>query len=260
MIRVTNTPNLTGITISGDFDDLDGLVDALYAITITDFEPDLTKKDLRLLNISLRVLGLAYDVRHAAQGDREVYTEPNAIQQHHLARLGSDFPTTNARFACNILYPESILMNMAMNELVMHRMLKLAKSRYEYDAPTDQAVTADRAIAVIRLFQSCCSDAIGEVLSKPSLTRWRNIVYDRLTDVAQIAHPFVDSWNLRYLKMDRETRAKKLGTITKRLAEYRYDSENMEYRRAIDEFVEEHGCAESDVRFDGLDYPEQIEW
>ena len=263
MIRVTSTPNLAGVTISGDFEDLDALVDALYQVTVSDHDEDLDKKSRRYLNISIRALGLAYDVRHAAQGDREIYTEANGIGERHAetrADAVQPLPRSNVRYACNVLYPEVILVTMALNDLVKHRMLRLAKTRYGFEAPLDKAVVNDRAISVIRLFQSVFVEAISKVLTKASFTRWRNIVHDRITDVVTITHPFVDTWNLRYLDMDREERPKKLLTITKRFAEHLYDKENRAYRRAIDEAVKEYGCAETDLRFEGLQYPQEIDW
>ena len=38
MIIIKNTENLAGVSISGDVYDLDKLVDALYTITIDEFE------------------------------------------------------------------------------------------------------------------------------------------------------------------------------------------------------------------------------
>lgn len=55
MLRVTNTENLTGVTISGDFNDLYQLVDALHEITNNDFGEELHKSSRRYVNISLRV-------------------------------------------------------------------------------------------------------------------------------------------------------------------------------------------------------------
>lgn len=37
-------------------------------------------------------------------------------------------------YSCNVLYPEMILVMMALNELVKHRMSRLAKSRYSFEA------------------------------------------------------------------------------------------------------------------------------
>jgi hypothetical protein len=129
MIRIANTPNLTGVTINGDYDDLTALVEAIHQLTVSDFDEDLDKSSQRFLNISLRVLGFAYDVRHAVQGDREVYTEANGLSEWHAeawAEAGRTLPRENLRYACNTLYPESILNVMALNDLIEHRMSRLA--------------------------------------------------------------------------------------------------------------------------------------
>jgi hypothetical protein len=49
-------------------------------------------------------------------------------------------------------------------------------------------------------------------------------------------------------------------TITKRFAEHLFDREDRGYRRAIEEAIEEYQCAEQDLHFNGLEYPEEIEW
>lgn len=53
MIRITNTPSLTGVTISGDFYDLFNLVEAFHEITIDEF----TEKHRSYIEISTRVPG-----------------------------------------------------------------------------------------------------------------------------------------------------------------------------------------------------------
>jgi len=60
--------------------------------------------------------------------------------------------------------------------------------------------------------------------------------------------------------MSRETRVKKLLTVTRRFAAYRTDKENIEFRRAVDQAVVEYRCDESDLRFPHLQYPDEIEW
>jgi hypothetical protein len=249
MIRVTNTEHLAGITISGTHDDMDQLVDAMHAITANTMDAELEKRLVPYINISLHVLGITYDIRHAAMGDREILRESNGID-------GEDV----TRYACNVLYPEAILVVMALNELTALRMRKLSQSRYDFEAPFHKDVVWDRTILSIRLFQSSVADAVGQVLTPASFTRWRNIVHDRHMSVHRITHPFVDTWNLRYLDMAPGTRAKKLLTVTKRFAEHETDPEDLSYRRAIDDAMQEYGWAEEDIRFSGLDYPEEIEW
>lgn len=212
------------------------------------------------VNISLRVLGLTYDIRHASQGDREIITQENGIADFHLETHKKIVPRHNVYFSCNILYPEMILNMMALNELIQLRIRRLIKSRHLYNAPFDKRVAWDKTIAVVRMLQTAFQEAVSQVLGTPSFSRWQNLIHNRYIDIYRITGPFIDSWNLKYLKMNKEERAKKILTVTKRFAEYREDPENAGYRRAINQAMEEHHCAESDLHFNGLDYPEEIEW
>jgi len=259
MIRVSNTENLAGVTIAGDFYDLEQLTDALHDIAVNEMD-ELDKMSESYVNISLRVLGLCYDIRHASQGDRAIFTEENGIADFHLEAHEKIVPKRNVYFSCNILYPEMILNMIALNELIQLRISRLVKSKYQYDAAFDKRVAWDKTIAVIRLLQSAFQEAVSEVLTKPSFSRWQNLIHNKYIDIYRITGPFVDSWNIKYLEMTREERSKKILTVTKRLVEYRRDPENAAYRSAIDQAMYEHGCSEEDLRFDGLDYPEEIDW
>ena len=64
MIKIENTQNLTGVKISGSYDDLYELVEAIYKISIDEF----SDKHKEYINVSTRMLGLSYDIRHAYQG------------------------------------------------------------------------------------------------------------------------------------------------------------------------------------------------
>ena len=259
MIEVTNTENLGGVTISGDLYDLEQLVDALHDITIDDRE-EVDKQSRRFINISYRVLGLCYDIRHAAQGDREFLMRENGIHEHHQEKQKGILPRQNIYFSCNYLYPEMIFVVIALNELIRLRTAKLVKSKYRYDAAYDKKVVWDETIAVIRSFQAAFQKALSGVLSPASHSRWLNMVTNPYIDIARITNPFIDLQNIQFIKMTREQRSKKLLTITKKFCEYQNDPENWAYRRAIDKAVSEHGWTEADIHFEGLDYPEDIDW
>jgi hypothetical protein len=259
MIEVANTENLTGVTISGDFYDLDQLVNALYEITISDME-EVDRKSERFINISYRVLGICYDIRHASQGDREIFTLRNGITDFHKETRGMIVPSHNVYYSCNILYPEMIINQIALNELIQHRIAQLVKPRYAHDAHLDKKIIWDQSIAVIRILQSAFQKAVSEILSKPSFTRWMNLVNDKHIGIYNITNPFVSSWNLKYIEMSKEERQKKLVTVTKHLVEFYKDTENQNYRTAIDDAIRDRGWYEPDIRFEGLEYPEEIEW
>ena len=86
MFRVTNTKNLLGVTIHGDYDDLNDLYDAIYHNSTYYYEkqagyydrirndrPDLKMQMTHEIEIQEArhncVLGLCYDIRHAYMGD-----------------------------------------------------------------------------------------------------------------------------------------------------------------------------------------------
>ena len=67
MIKVRNTPQLAGITILGDYEDLNALYDAVSRYSrffLNHQDNDYAENCLECL------LGLCYDLRHAYQGDR----------------------------------------------------------------------------------------------------------------------------------------------------------------------------------------------
>ena len=80
MISIKNTANMTGDTISGDYDDLYNLVDAFHHITISEYDD----KHQQYVETSTRVLGLCCDIRHAYQGGREVELVDNHMTEEKL--------------------------------------------------------------------------------------------------------------------------------------------------------------------------------
>jgi hypothetical protein len=260
MIRIKNTEQLTGVSISGDFNDLDAVVDAIYALTVSDMDEDLNRKTLPYMNISTRVLGMCYDIRHAAMGDREVFVEENGIEEIHMRFHEERFPRENVYYSCNILYPEMILNAMALNDLIDLRMDKLASSSTRYYPASDPKVMGDRHIAVIRLFQSAFYDAVASALSTQSMARFRKQVLTNYHGIHRIKDPFVDEQNIDWLKLSRESRVKKINSVTKRLAEFLFEPKHQMYAEQLARGAKEHQCDESDLRFPHLEYPEVVRW
>lgn len=85
MIKITNTPNLLGIAIHGDYEDLKALHIAMS--DYLDFYFDHMKEP-GAYNCYETILGLCYDIRHAYQGDRNIESiENNAENISQLASL-----------------------------------------------------------------------------------------------------------------------------------------------------------------------------
>ncbi len=161
MITITNTENLAGVTISGDQNDLEALVDAFYAVTI---EEDDTKNRAFYDN-STRVLGVCYDIRHAAMGDRDIVLVENGMDRDLMTAHKKITPEHNVQYAVNYLYPEMIFVVSALNELMELYMRKNSKPKSDYCVALNKNVIWDTHIATLRAFQAAFSTCVRETLT-----------------------------------------------------------------------------------------------
>lgn len=146
MIELTNTPNLMGIEIKGDYNDLNELYDALSKITdlyVTQSRQNLEKQE-KAGEITKQIaengwryyqdfedcmLGLNYDIRHAYQGDRGVTYEENGadsigrmaeciyeVDGDAIEKERKKGQAGNLYFTVQILYPWAIyyLLNLSV--------------------------------------------------------------------------------------------------------------------------------------------------
>lgn len=256
MITIKNTENLVGVSISGDFNDLDRLVEAFYTITIDEF----AEKNKRYLNISNRILGLSYEVRHALQGDREIELVENGMDEEKMKFHSIITPRSNVYYKCNYLYPEMFFVVLALNELVRVRIKELTKTKYIYNEALDKNVIWDETISVIRSFQAQFTKCLKEVLTPVSFSRWLKFMNSDYIYIEDIKDQYLDMLNIKYIHMSKEKRLKNLNTIAKRIIEYSNDSEYCEIREVIIQGAKDYGCHEADIRLKGIEYPDEILW
>jgi len=256
MLKINNTENLTGVTISGDLNDLKKLIDAFYEITVDEF----SEKYANYVDISTRVLGLCYDMRHAMQGDREVELVENGMDEDKMKFHSIITPTNNVYYKCNYLYPEMFFIMLALNKLVKLRIRELTKSKYAYNNALDKNVIWDDTIATIRTFQAEFVKCVKELLTKASFSRWLKLMNDDYINIEEIAGQYVDLYNIKYINMTKEKRLKNLTKIAKKIAEFSYDAEHQEIKEVVAEAAKENSCSEGHIRIKGIEYPEEIEW
>ncbi len=256
MLKMKSTDNYAGVTISGDFNDLESLVDAFHEITIDEF----SDKHVKYIDMSTRVLGLCYDVRHAMQGDRDVELIDNGMDEDKMRFHSVITPKHNVYYTCNCLYPEMFFIMLALNELVKLRITELVKSKYGYNDALHKKVIWDKSIATIRNFQAEFMECVRNVLTEASFTRWLNIMNSDYINIEDIAHQYVDVYNIKYINMTRDQRLKNLSKIAKRIIEFNADGEHREIKRVVKEAAIKYGCSEGNIRLKGIEYPEDIVW
>lgn len=256
MLSIKSTENLAGVTISGDYNDLYNLVDAFHMIAV--YED--TIKNQRYVEMSIRMLSVCYDVRHAYQGDREVELVENGMDDSKKKSFGVIASKKNVYYKCNVLYPEMFFNMLALNELVKLRIKEISKIKYIYDEVFSKNVIWDDTIATIRSYQAAFAKCVKETISDSSFTRWLKIMNDEIIGYETIATQFLDVVNLQYIDMTKENRLKNLNKIAKRLAVYYADEEHNEIKSIVVSAAKARGCSSDNIKLSGTEYPEEIVW
>lgn len=256
MITVKNTLNLTGVTISGDFDDLYNLVEAFHEISINEY----AERHQQYIRISTRLLGICYDIRHAYQGDREIELVANNMTEDKMKWHSLITPQNNVYYSCNCLYPEMFFGMLAINALVKLRMMDLTKKKYSFNEAMDKKVIWDETITTIRRFQAAFVKCVKDTLAEPTFARWLNVMNSDHIFIEDIAVQYIDLINIKYINMSKEKRLKNLSPLAKRIAEFRYNDEHKEIKEIVTEAAREYNCDPADIGLEGIEYPEDIEW
>ena len=246
MLTLKNTPNLAGIEICGDYQDLDTLYMALLMI-IGDEGGYGNYEGARI-----RTLGVMYDIRHAFQADREFEFVQNGMDEDTMKLLGMITPDKNLYYKANVYYPEALFVTMAINDFIRLYAKKQAKSS-TYPL-VDKKNLWDVHIATARLFQSLVINCLKEAVTEASFKRILNLLHKDYTWTDGYATQYLDMLNIRYLEIgDREERAKALSVMVKRMIE-----KGKEYRQVEEEvrrMAREHNCSVEDISL-VEDYPE----
>lgn len=239
MIFITNTPNSAGVTVHGDFLDINELYDALHAI-VGDEDEYPSYEAARI-----RVLGVCYDLRHALMGDREIEFIDNGMDADKMKRLSTITHEQNVYLKINVYWPEILFITMALNDFILLNKKKCKHPQW------------DSTIATVRKLQAAVVECVKQKVSDASHKRMMNMMIRDYTWFDHYITQYLDMLNCRFLAMDKEKRLKNIPTIAKRLAE-----QGDEYREVKSEVLaaaRAYNCSENDISL-RLEYPEDIEW
>jgi hypothetical protein len=249
MITVEMTPQHAGVTIAGDYEDFDSLYDALYRIIGGEGENHAFESS------KMRILGLCYDLRHAAMGDRGIRVVDNNMTSDKMKASGKVLPATNVYYDFQVLMPEMFFIMMALNDFCLLKARK--ETRLFGESMLQKKVIWDRDIAQVRMLQSAVFSCLCAVLEQKTVTRLLNLMIQDYPWTDGYITQYVDELNVEILKMEKEKRLKYLTLLAKRLTELDAP-EYLGLRREIKEYAKAMGVAPDEVRLD-LSYPE-VEW
>ncbi|MET1248875.1 hypothetical protein ABWW58_08825 [Sporolactobacillus sp. STCC-11] len=252
MLQARTTPNATGVTLTGDFDEFYRLYDAMSEL-IGD-EDDYPNYEAA----RLRVLGFLYDLRHAYQGDREVSLVENHLTREHMKWHQLVASPQNVYYSFNTVWIEALFVIMALNDFVLLKAKNLVKNQLVSDQMLAPKVAYNESIAHVRHFQTVIMAALHELVSDHVYTRLLNGMVHTYPFFANYATQFVDKLAIKYIAMDKEKRLKNLSRFANQMINRSGDYPDL-YESLMRD-AKEYGCAISELELQGLEYPEQIEW
>lgn len=238
MLTMSNTPNHTGVKISGDFFDLDELNQAIYQVIGEE------GKYYHYEGLRMRLLGISYDIRHAAQGDRNIETVFNGLHDHMKKQLGFIAPDKNIYYSTEVLWPELLFAAIALKDFVKMYSQEVKFPEWDIHLP------------VIKKFQSLVFDCVhGHVTEEEYQTILQAL--ETPATFSDYAVQFVDYLNLKYIDMTKEQREKNLSVIALKLASQ--DSDYEAFRKQVMAAAEPSKKPIHEIRIQA-EYPEEIEW
>lgn len=239
MLTLKNTNNLTGATISGDYWDLDETCTSIYHLTGGE------NRYLEWQGARIRLLSIAYDLRHAYQGERNVELVSNGLHKEVMKAHDFIAPEKNIHYSTEILWPELAFAFMALNDFI-----KLYK-KYE------RAVDFDIHVVNARKFQAIIAEGLKENMSEEAYTFILTSMLSSTMNVEGYAIQYIDFLNLSYINMPKEQRLQAFEAIITTII-----VKNKDYESVKQKVMTEANKTKSSIHELRLniEYPEHIEW
>lgn len=242
MLKVELTKNYAGVTISGDYNDLDYLYDSINYLIHG--EP-ISIGEYTMQN---HLYGFLYDVRHAYQGDREVELIDNSLEKYKREYFNlkeNEVTDKNVCFSFNYLLPD-LLLDMV---LIKYFISKVYKKENDIYNPHINMVNYFYSIVLYSLLEMLTEIKFNKV--KKGLLE--SVVSDRI---------FFPQWfeliSIDYAKMTKEKRQKEFMHIADAIYDYGHYEDYCDMKLDIQKLCEEKNCTLDDIHYDN--FPEKIEW
>ncbi|KYG89898.1 hypothetical protein A0U40_09245 [[Bacillus] sp. KCTC 13219] len=239
MLTIQPTPLLTGARISGDYWDIDQLVNAIYYIAGD------AKRYYDYQGARNRILNMCYKLRQATKGEEQIEYVANGVNRGMQIKQKMMMPEKNIYFAANILWPELLFTAIACNDFI-----RLHQELID-DSPWNQH------IATVRNFQALVADSLLELIDEEHYAVFLHVLNEKTPAYFRYATQYVDVLNIEYLALSQEERAAHLSAFAIRLV-----VEGEDYQLLLDQLMQaaketKHTLHELQI---SLKYPDFIDW
>ena len=242
MLKVELTKNYAGVTIYGDYNDLDFLYDSISYLIHGDPSSD---GEYIMQN---HLYGFLYDVRHAYQGDREAILVDNYLQDYKRKWLEirkKDATEHNVYFCFNYLLPD-IFLDMV---LIKHFIRKVDKKVNDVYNPY---------INMVNYFYSLVLHSIENILTEIKFNKIKKGLLESVVTDSIFIPQWFEIISIDYSKMTKKQREKEFMHIMDAIYSYGDYEDYLKMKIDIEKLCKEKNCSLDDLHYE--DYPEEIEW
>ncbi len=263
MLEVKDTPNHLGAYISGTFNDLEALYDAVY--DVMGMEDEEESSDSR----PMRVLGVLYDIRHAYMGNREIKLCPNGVTDTSMAFDGMDLPDKSVVFSVPVLWPALVDFAMITDDLAMEilqpRRFKQIYGNLPKEAYEDISSRIESSVGLVKFFASLIWRELKCVIGKNRAARiHRQDLYGSMLgfsiNSAVMIRQYLDILNLRYIKTAPDKRPGILGKLVRLLLDPCSDRQYQPLVKQIKQAAAQYNVPEGELELSDIQYPEELKW
>lgn len=231
MLTIKPTPNLSGLAISGDLEDISRLYDALMAVLGDD---DETGGPYELP--TLYILALCYELRHAYQGDRWLDFVDNGFNETIQQRQKKIAPQRNVYFQTRIELPE-----------ILFDLMVLSDFTEQYSAKIKGKLAGmDCDLLLVRWFQAEGAATLGRLLDDQAANRLKKLIYGSVPRFQDFYTQYVDYQTSRYLKLSPGKRLQQILPIARRYSDRGADYQRL--ARDLEETAAELHCGINDLQ------------
>ena len=239
MLAIRPTEHYTGVNISGDYWDLENLVEAIAEVIGNE------EKYMDYQGSWDRLEQFCLTIRAAMKLKHHIEFVPNGVNNHLLKERTMIAPETNVYFAFDILLPELLFCTLALNDFI-----KLYESETNY-------LSWNLHVSTIRQFQAFVGDFLKDEVEESFYKQFMQLIQSTSPIYFRYASQYVDVLNLEYIHLDKQTRKSSISTFTARLLQEDASYSNLKQQLLTVTNTSKHAIHEIPLT---LEYPKEIKW
>ncbi|WP_294158524.1 DUF6904 family protein [uncultured Selenomonas sp.] len=265
MLKVKDTPKHLGACISGTYEDLDALHEALFDVIGTgeSYRDGYDGKRTRMA-------GTLYDIRHAGMGDRGIEMIDSGVNPDCKGPDGTPLPKTSVVFSVPVLWPELAFFALATDDMAMNACTPKGLKDLCKGLPKEAAeAVQDRMESsggLVKFFAALVWQEMTNVIGRRRAARIHrndlfgsNMIFSGNCDRV-MPHQYVDLLNIRYLKEAPEKRLMSLGKVARYLCDPYADKEYKPFLGALADAARKYDVPEDEIEAYRDEYPEEFDW